>query len=180
MSVSEDLSRLGDLYSAGMLSYEEFTHAKNQLLQPPPAVVQAPAQPPPPQYSAPVMPGPQAYQQPYAGAHNQPYAGPHTQPYGAAPPLQVSAHDTYLPPYYQLRFARFDAARGGFSATWNWPAFLFGCIWYLVKGMWAKALIIFALMVVTGGILAIPAWIYMGIAGNYDYYLLKRQNKQLW
>ena len=163
MSVTEDLSKLGDLYSSGVLSYEEFTQAKNQLLQSPPSSVQAPQWAPAPQQA----PAPQAFQQPYAGSY-------------AAPPMPAPTTDNYLAPYYQMQFARFDAARGGFTATWNWPAFLFGCLWYLVKGMWAKALIIFALLVVTAGVLAIPAWIYMGIAGNYDYYLLKRQNKQLW
>lgn len=93
------------------------------------------------------------------------------------PPAAVNG-DGRLSPYYRQRFQRFDAGLG--VATWNWPSFLFGAIWYLTKGMWAKALLIFAVALVTGGVLAIPLWIYTGVMGNYDYWLKHRQGKQLW
>ena len=166
MSVSADLAKLSDLYAAGSLSPDEFVTAKAQLLaapQPPapqiasvPAVSYAPPQYQPNGY---VAPGPSGYQ---------------------TTPTPHAASDRFLSPYYQFKFARFDAQGGGFSASWNWPAFFLGWLWYLVKGMWAKALITLVLVVVTAGILAIPVWIYCAIAGNYDYYLLKRKQTQFW
>lgn len=82
-------------------------------------------------------------------------------------------------PYYRRTFARFDAQQG-FVATWNWPAFFFGGIWYLVKGLFVKCILMLFAVVITAGV-AIPfLWLYAAIAGNYDYYLLRRRQKQLW
>lgn len=63
---------------------------------------------------------------------------------------------------------------------WNWPAFLFGAFWYLFRGMWAKALLLAAIVIFTGGFLAIPVWIYGGLMGTYDDYLLRRRGTQGW
>lgn len=85
---------------------------------------------------------------------------------------------------YEQTFARFDAANGRWIPTWNWGAFIFGLVWYLYKGLWAKALIWFValliLSAVSGGILAIPLWVAWGVLGNYDMYLLYRKGTQLW
>ena len=80
--------------------------------------------------------------------------------------------------YYQRAYAQFDA--GGSKVVWNWAAFLFGAIWYLFRGMWAKALLLVALLIFTGGLLAIPVWIYGGLMGTYDDYLLRRRGTQGW
>lgn len=89
------------------------------------------------------------------------------------------ASDDDVHEYYRERFAVFDH-QGGFSATWNWAAFLFSGVWYLAKGLWVKALALVILAVVTGGVAVPLVWIYAAVAGNYDYYLLRRKQKQLW
>ena len=81
--------------------------------------------------------------------------------------------------YYQKVFARFANA-GGLTSTWNWAAFLFGPFWYLSKGLWAKAGIYVLITLATSGTAFPFVWFYGGIAGNYDYYLLRRKVKQLW
>lgn len=184
MSLSEDLFRLSELHASGALSVDEYNRAKQQLLDSTP-VTTAPALPP-----APVPTPAPAYQTP---AHQAPptYAVPPSPQYGAPfqPPVQpwnghngppATSRDAWLDPHYQHKFARIDAEGGSFVALWNWPAFLFGAFWYLFKGMWAKALLIFFVALLSGGLLGIPLWIYTGVAGTYDYYLLKRRQKQLW
>ena len=52
--------------------------------------------------------------------------------------------------------------------------------WYLAKGLWVKGLLMLLIAVITAGMAGIFIWIYAGIAGNYDYYLLRRKGKQLW
>lgn len=97
------------------------------------------------------------------------------------PAAQTTAfQDANVDPYYRDKFARIDQNGRNFLATWNWPAFIFGPFWYLVKGMWGKSLLYFAVVFFSAGFLALPLWIYGGVAGNYDYYLLKRQDKQFW
>lgn len=77
-------------------------------------------------------------------------------------------------------FERFRRRQGGFVATWNWAAFLFGALWYLVKGIWVKGLIMIAVSFFTAGI-AIPLlWIYCGLFGNWDYYLLREAGTHFW
>jgi len=83
-------------------------------------------------------------------------------------------------PYYQRVFQEFDEGGGQFQAKWNWAAFLFGFFWYLVRGMWLKGLVMLAVTFAFAGIPAIFFWLYCGIAGNYDYYLLQTKGKQLW
>jgi len=77
-------------------------------------------------------------------------------------------------------YPRFEANEGGFVATWNWAAFFFGAIWYLVKGIWLKGLAICLVALFSHGI-AIPVlWVYCGVFGNWDHYILKRLGSQLW
>jgi len=77
-------------------------------------------------------------------------------------------------------YPRFEAHAGGFVATWNWAAFLFGGVWYLAKGIWVKGVGICLLSLLTHG-LALPLlWLYSGVFGNWDHYLLKRHGSQLW
>jgi len=92
-----------------------------------------------------------------------------------------------LTPYYRDKFQRFDANGGRYVATWNWPAFFLTWLWYLSKGMVAKGLVllgtVLVLMVSIPGatlLITLLMWLYGGLAGNYDYYLLKRKNTQWW
>lgn len=172
MSVSDDLTKLSELHASGALSQDEFTKAKHQILR----AAEASTSPPSPVAG----PASHTYAQPGAKAGwpapAQPIGLPHGVPAGAA----QHDEDRWLPEYYQGKFAGFDAQGGSYSATWNWAAFFFGVFWYLVKGMWAKALIIFFLVFVAGGFLTIPLAVYTGVAGNYDYYLFRRHRKHLW
>lgn len=81
--------------------------------------------------------------------------------------------------FYKNTFDEFDRI-GGFIATWSWVGFFWGIIWYFIKGMWAKGLIMMGLILLTGGILGIPMWIYCGVFGKYDLYLWEMKHKQLW
>jgi len=83
-------------------------------------------------------------------------------------------------PFYQKVFAQFDQGGGRFQAKWNWAAFFFGPIWYLVKGIWIKALLMLLIIFVLAGVPAPFFWLYAGIAGNWDYYLLKVRERQFW
>jgi hypothetical protein len=80
----------------------------------------------------------------------------------------------------EAAYPRFDANHGGFVPTWNWAAFLFGGFWYLVKGLWVKGLAILVISLFSHGV-AIPLlWVYAGVFGNWDRYLLERSGSQLW
>lgn len=82
--------------------------------------------------------------------------------------------------HYRRAFSMFEDRKGVFSPTWNWGAFLFGCLWYFYRGLWVKGAAMILLIIFTAGV-AIPfLWIYAGVAGDYDYYLLWRKHTQLW
>jgi hypothetical protein len=77
-------------------------------------------------------------------------------------------------------------AGGRFVPTWNWTAFVFGPLWYLRKGLYAKGLLILALTanpfwsVSTWMLVSLLALVYCGAAGNWDYYLLRVKRTQWW
>lgn len=53
--------------------------------------------------------------------------------------------------------------------TWDgfsWPAFFFGVIWLLVKGLWAHFVINLLLVIITAGFAAPIIWIVYGFIGN--------------
>jgi hypothetical protein len=83
-------------------------------------------------------------------------------------------------PYYEQVFAKFDQLGGRFNTSWNWAAFLLSGLWYLAKGLWVKAILMVLVALVTGGFAVPFIWLYAGLAGNYDYYLLRRKQRQLW
>lgn len=83
-------------------------------------------------------------------------------------------------PYYRRVFKEFDFSGGSFQFKWNWAAFFFGIFWYLYKGIWVKAIVLFVIAGLLAGIPGPFFWLYCGLAGNYDYYLLKVKGKQLW
>jgi len=63
---------------------------------------------------------------------------------------------------------------------WNWPAFFFGALWYLFKGMPAKAGLYFLISLASVGVGWLFLAIYAGLYGAWDYYLKEVQGKQLW
>lgn len=81
---------------------------------------------------------------------------------------------------YREKFKEIDAKNGDVAIMWNWWAFFLTPFWYLVQGMWAKALLIFVISLFTHGLAAPLFWFYGGLLGTYDYYLLKAKKKQLW
>lgn len=93
------------------------------------------------------------------------------------PPL---ADLSNLEPYYQQAFRQIDENSGKPKIIWNWAAFFLSGFWYFYKGMWAKGLIIFTVLIFSAGVVAPFAWLYSGLLGNYDYYLLKVKNNQFW
>lgn len=98
----------------------------------------------------------------------------------ASAPAMSQADVSGLKPYYQEVFREIDQNGGEMTFKWNWWPFLFGAFWYFSKGLWAKGLILFCIVLGSSGI-AIPlTWIYCGLLGSYDYYLHKVRGKQLW
>ena len=91
---------------------------------------------------------------------------------------------------YSRVFFQFEAAgkSEGKSAKWvptfDLLAFLLGPLWYLLKGMWVKALLFtvvsLLLLGVTGGLSAFAAWLYYGFFGNWDLYLWEKYGQQGW
>lgn len=81
---------------------------------------------------------------------------------------------------HRRAFDRFDANGGRFVPTWNWAAFLSAVIWYFYKGIWLKGLVLVGMLFLTGGTAFLLIWLYCGIAGNYDFYLLATRGKQLY
>ena len=98
----------------------------------------------------------------------------------AASQIDSAPVDSNELPFYKDKFDKFNA-KGGFLVTWNWPAMLFGPFWYFYRSMVVKGFLYLVLGCVACAIITpFPVWIYFGIMGNYDYYLLKVKNKQLW
>jgi hypothetical protein len=86
-----------------------------------------------------------------------------------------------LSPYYIEAFNQFNKKpNAGLQPKFNWGAFFFGGFWYLYKGLWVKGLLFIAIAFFSAGFLAIIPWIYGSVFGTYDYYLLKKDDKQLW
>jgi hypothetical protein len=65
-----------------------------------------------------------------------------------------------------------------------WPAFFFSAFWYLAKGMWKKAMLIFVihtvLFSVTYGLGNLFFDIYLAIVGRRDYFRYYSCGKQFW
>lgn len=84
------------------------------------------------------------------------------------------------------RFAVFMRRGGRFSPTWNSRAFVFGPLWYLRNGLYAKGLILLGLSVLpiwtlgTGLLVSFLTLVYCGVVGNWDYYLLRVHRTQWW
>jgi hypothetical protein len=83
-------------------------------------------------------------------------------------------------------FAIFARRGGRFVPTWNWRAFVFGPLWYLRRGLYAKGLVLLALSVCPFFTLALTVvtsalvLVYCGVAGNWDDYLWRVKGTQWW
>ena len=83
-------------------------------------------------------------------------------------------------------FAIFARRGGQFVPTWNWRAFVFGPLWYLRRGLYAKGLVLLGLSVCPFFTLALTVLlsgailIYCGVAGNWDDYLWRVKRTQWW
>ena len=81
-------------------------------------------------------------------------------------------------------FRRFDLAGGKWVPSFNLLAFFVGPLWYLIKGMWLKAVVLGAaglfLISVTYGAGIFVVWLYYGFFANWDLYLWEKQGKQGW
>ena len=63
----------------------------------------------------------------------------------------------------------FHSVNGTQEETWDgfsWPAFFFGIIWMLVKGLYAQAVISFIISIVTAGFAVPVLWVVYGFMGN--------------
>ncbi len=92
---------------------------------------------------------------------------------------------SHLDPYWQEELTKIHESNGTYKGKWNWPAFFFGSIWALIKGLWLNAIITFLILLgisaLTAGlgtpILSIAGAIYYGIRGNnlmYQKQILKK------
>jgi hypothetical protein len=83
-------------------------------------------------------------------------------------------------------FAIFASHGGRFVPTWNWRAFVFGPLWYLRRGLYAKGLVLLGLSVCPFFTLALTVLlsavvlVYCGVAGNWDDYLWRVKGTQWW
>jgi len=83
-------------------------------------------------------------------------------------------------------FALFTQNGGRFVPTWNWKAFVFGPLWYLRRGLYAKGVVLFVLGVcpfftlIVTLLLGSAVLVYCGVAGNWDDYLWRVKGTQWW
>lgn len=95
------------------------------------------------------------------------------------PPRDYSKYQTY----YQRAFRHFDENPHDI-VRWNWGVFFFGLLWYLYRGMVAKAVVYFIAIVMLGaltaGVGAFLAWFVLASIGTHDYYLKEVKGKPLW
>jgi hypothetical protein len=50
----------------------------------------------------------------------------------------------------------------------NWWALLLGPVWYLAKGLWVYASVLFTIVLLSGGVLAPFVWLYAGLKADED------------
>jgi hypothetical protein len=79
---------------------------------------------------------------------------------------------------YAEEFKKIHQSNGSYKGGFNVMAFLFGPLWALSKGLWLHALVVFFAVILSGGILAIPAWIFSGVRGTHVFYLKHVQGQQ--
>jgi hypothetical protein len=72
---------------------------------------------------------------------------------------------------YADEFKKIHQSNGLYKGGFNVMAFLFGPLWALSKGLWLHALVVVVAILLTGGLLAVPAWIFTGVRGTHVFYL---------
>ena len=117
-----------------------------------------------------------------------------------APKTNKSTSDIANPEYYLKQFKKFDDNNGKFCFTWNWAAAIFYWIWQLCRNLWAKCAIYmivyttigflipyflapytgFKIFIISPIAIWVLGFIFYGCVSNYDYYLKKRHNENLW
>ncbi|MBQ1906915.1 MAG: DUF2628 domain-containing protein, partial [Firmicutes bacterium] len=85
---------------------------------------------------------------------------------------------TGLSSYYQEKFTQILQSNETYTGGWNWCSFFFGVLWALSKGLWLSALVMFALSMISGGVLTLIIWFIYGFRGNYMYYSKYVKNQQ--
>ncbi len=105
-------------------------------------------------------------------------AGVVLRPLGAGLPRERAGEEPAL--------ATFARHGGRFVPTWSWPAFVFGPLWYLRRGLYGKGLVLLGLSIcpffsLTLTVLVSAAiLVYCGVAGNWDDYLWRVKGTQWW
>ncbi len=52
--------------------------------------------------------------------------------------------------------------------SWNWLAFILGPFWYVARGLWVHATIMFGLILLSGGVLVPFVWLYCALKATED------------
>jgi hypothetical protein len=86
--------------------------------------------------------------------------------YGANHELNIG----HLPQYWQDEMTKIHESNESYKGKWNWPAFFFGILWALSKGLVLSALICVITVFITFGFAGIFWVFYYPIRGNYMYY----------
>lgn len=113
----------------------------------------------------------------------------------ATPKTSHATSDIANPEYYLKQFKKFDENDGKFCITWNWAAAIFNWIWQLCRSLRAKWIvygIVFTSLsfliqylpieFMMHGMIAlwVFGFVFYGCVSNYDYYLKKKHNENLW
>jgi hypothetical protein len=146
---------------------------QQQVPQPPQPQQQAWQAPQPPQ------PQQQAWQQPQQQPQQQTWQQPGPPAASGQAPTwdQLKAGGNYqIPPEYPAATFR--------PESFSIPAFFFSWIWYMVKGMWQKGLLLLvvgmAISLATSGIGGLAMAIYAGMYGHRDYMRYHNSKAQFW
>ncbi|HEY3247117.1 MAG TPA: DUF2628 domain-containing protein [bacterium] len=75
-------------------------------------------------------------------------------------PIGLERREGPIPPLYHRAMPR--------RLSWNWPAFIFGPFWYVARGLWVHATIMFGLILLSGGLLVPFVWLYCALKANED------------
>lgn len=79
--------------------------------------------------------------------------------------------------YYLKQFQNFrGASKDSFRATWHWPAFGVGWLWYLYRKMYLHAAVFllggFLPIALGAGLLGVVLWnVFAAVAANFLYYM---------
>lgn len=77
-----------------------------------------------------------------------------------------------LKPYWQKELTKIHNSNGAYRGKFNFPAFFFGALWALTKGLWANVLVMILIASVFYAVLPESAWVVVNFAigGFYGAY----------